>query len=403
MRVNDGDRLAGQEVLYTYVGNVSRAFDPSLATFIVHDRFTFRLYDSFNASSIVGIASLTIVSGLQAITPQSLNDSSWICEEDGDCDIALYARDSTNRYSDLKIVISSVPVHGSLFREHGSKILVPGDLLRTNCSRHMCATSVMYVPKRNFFNFPAPKRSVDVVDGSSAAETFSFYAIARVGGEHSSEVMQEVQVRNTNDPSQVWCPQDELYVEAVGSSTYASDTEFNPLDRILIEGFEIADPDKGVHRVLIELSTSSGLVSLNRDYTDMLDFISVAYCHNGHTSQCSGTGISDSELAFFAAPSDAQMALNGMVYQSLDSNITDKIKLTVNDGTYGNCLQPESDAHVVLNKCWRVSCTFNVTVGRRLHHFEDTSSNVPIQIWASGGVSMIVLLFLAYLPRAICP
>ena len=48
----------------------------SLGKFPIQDSFIFRLFDSFDAISTLGTTSLTIISGMKAVTAQSRNDSS---------------------------------------------------------------------------------------------------------------------------------------------------------------------------------------------------------------------------------------------------------------------------------------------------------------------------------------
>ena len=388
-----GHLQLGQFVSYAYTGNGSRAFNTSSEEMLVHDHLSYRLYDSFGVSTL-GTASLAIASRLKAVTAQSQNDLSWICVEDIGSRVSLYAEDTAESPREVTIVLTVVPERGSLLRIDTNATLVPGDTVGTTCKEPpICISSVIYLPKKDFFNWPTSKWNGEGASGSGGSEYFSFYAVANDNREYSNEVVQEIQVTNSNDPSGLWCPAQPHNVQAVGISIYSSSTSFVPLDRIVIRGFLVDDPDNGVDMVKVEVSTLFGLLSLNLDHLGLLDFNSAAYCHNGETSLCFGSGASDRDLVFFAEPRHARMALDGMVYQSVVSNVRDEINVTIFDGINGDCLgedkfQPGS----VREGCLRSSCQFNVTVGGHSDPLETVSySRMFVQVWMSLIIGVCVL------------
>lgn len=396
MEVNSGDRLLGQYVWYAFTGNVSRAFNAFSGESVVHDKFTFRLYDSCGASSVLGIASLAIASGLKAVTAQSQNDLSWICVEDTESRINVYSQDSAESRRNVTIVISGVPENGALLRLSTNDTLVPGDILDANCTvNNTCIAALAYRPDRNYFNSPTCKWSGDAVDEIPGAEYFSFYAVSTNTGQYSNEEVQEIRVINSNDPSDVQCPQEPHHVEAIGASAYANDA-FVPLDTVVIGGILMVDPDKGVDVVKVKVSASFGLISLNEDYISLLDFNSIAYCYERDVLQCLGSGTSDRVLVFVAEPRHAQMALNGMVYQSVMSDVTDVINITVLDGSNGDCFgDAQFQAGSIHQRCWRASCTLTVSVGGRESALKHVlTSDLSAQVWISAGISCCIVAYL---------
>lgn len=399
VEVESGEYVAGQYISYVFTGNVSRTFNASsVGEFLVSDNFTFLLYDSAFALSTPGLASLEIINGLRALTAQSQNDSSWICVEDLECHINAYSEDLSSSSRNLTIVISAVPEHGSLLRVDTNDTLHPEDILETECSDGLpCVSAVRYQPEENYFNSPTFKWNGDSVGRSPGTEFFSFYAVAN--GEYSNEAVQEIEVTNSNDPSGVQCPTEEQCVQAVGTSVYVSGDDFFPLDRTAVGGVVIDDPDDGVDIVKIKISVAYGLVSLNQDYIDVLDFNSATYCYDqDDLVQCLGTGNSNRELIFFAEPHNAQMALEGMTYQSVVSDIVDTINITVLDGANGDCLDEALfRTESIRLDCLQASCAFNVTVhGRDVAHTNLSNRDLPIQAYLSGSVGLCVLAYIVY-------
>lgn len=398
MEIKSGHPQLGQFVSYTYTGNISRAFNTSAKEMVIYDILFFRLYDSFGAFSTLGAASLAITSRLKAVTAQSRNDTSWICVEDVESRIYLYAQDTAESRRDVTIVFTVVPDRGSLLRVDANNALAPGDTLETTCTEPTtCVSSVRYLPNKDYFNSPTSKWNGDGVSGSGGEEFFSFYAVANDNREYSNEVVQEIQVTNSNDPSGLQCPTQPHDVQAVGISVYSSTANFVPLDKIVVRGFSIDDPDNGVDIVKVKVSANFGLLSLNMDYIGLLDFNSATYCYDGEASQCFGSGTSDRDMVFFAEPGHAQMALDGMVYQSVASNVRDDINITIFDGANGDCLdeakfQPGS----VRQGCWRVSCQFHVIVGGHADVSKSVLNSVmSAQVWVSVIISLCVLMSLS--------
>lgn len=392
--VNGGDYLWGGQTSYVFTANTSLSGSASSRGFLVEDNFTFLLYDSLLASSIVGVVSLAVISGLEALSAQTQNDSSWVCLEDTASIVHVYAKTTADCPMNVMIVISALPSHGSLLRVNTSVALVSGDSLTTICASNLlCSSYVQYQPDVNVFTFPSSSWDGDPVGASSGMESFMFFAVAE-NGEYSQETVQEIQVINVNDPSGIECPA-QKHVWAFGTSVYDGGKPFSPLDRIAVRGVSIVDPDEGVDIVKVSISTRYGLVSLNQDYLSLLDFSSVAYCYEDGVTRCSGSGVSDRELHFFATPAHAQLALDGLMYQSVASNVIDVINITILDGANGDCLSESKFlTDSIRNECWRVSCAFNISVQAHTADEEQLLSvDLPSPVWISAGVSISILFF----------
>lgn len=397
MEIESGDRLAGQFLSYVFAGNTSRAINIPHEEMLIGDRISFRLYDSFGALSIIGTASLAITSRLRSVTTQSRNDSSWMCVEDVESQISVYVEDTSEKRRNVTIVFTGVPERGLLrwVDANNSRVLTAGDTLRTTCAEpHTCRTSVRYLSRRNFFNSPLSTWNGDAVNGSDDAEVFSFYAVASDNGEFSNEIVQDIQVTNVNDPSGLRCPTHQHHVQAVGISTFSGD-EFLPLDRIAIQGIWVDDPDNSVDIVKVIISTRFGFLTLNKDFMSLLDFNSVIYCYELEISECLGSGTSDRILVFFAEPRYAQMALNGMTYQSVIADVVDDVNITIFDGADGDCLSKDKFQPGSLRyRCWRESCRFQVVVAGHDSLEPALNMTVPPQICVSVSLGFCVLLSL---------
>lgn len=398
-KVKSGDSIPGQYVSYRYAGNMSGPFDMSSGEFSIQDKFTFRLFDYSHAFSTLGTASLAVNSGLNAVTAQSRNDSSWICVEDTESTVRVYVEDSASSHRDVTVVILSVPEHGSLQRVSGNYTLKSGDTLDTNCTdERVCVSSLRYTPLKNYFNSPTLKWNGEPVSTNPGTENFTFYAVVNGNGLYSNKAVQSIQVNNSNDPTDVLCPKQAHEVHAYGSNVYADGASWIPLDRTTVGGGTLVDPDEGVDVVKVEVSARFGLVSLRDVNVSLLDFNSATFCRGGGSSHCSGSGNSDRTLIFVADPSDAQIALENIVYQSLGSDVMDSIRITVLDGVSGNCISEERFPRGTLRQsCWQASCTFNITVGSRNPSSRRVlNRDLSAQVSISVGISLSVLLWLVW-------
>lgn len=391
--IRSGHRLWNRSAAYLFQAGSIQVEDEPSEIYRVEDRFTFRVFDSWNASSTIGAISLVVESGLTALTTQSQNDSSWIFTEDIESIIHVYARDYAECPRQVIIIISAIPVHGQLLLRNCNRTLEPGDEVTTHCEEGcLCSSSINYRPERDYFNYPSISGNASETEGT---DRFKFYAVANASGEFSNEITQDIRVMNVNDPTYIQCPGQGVYVQPMGTTVYSPTASLLQLDRAVLHGFDIVDPDNGADVVKVKVSAYFGLVSLNCNNVSQLDFTSSTHCYKDNIRRCSGSGSSDFNMTFVASPSHALTALNGMVYQSLASGVVDEIEVTVFDGASRMCLlgegfQSDSSYH----GCWRRSCSVRVTVSPRADTAEQLSASVlPPQVWICLGVGMMVVVY----------
>ena len=361
-RVKPGERLNGTSFVYVYKGNSSQGIDTSYGEFSANDMFTYRLFDSSGALSTLGNVSIRVLSGMRAVSSQSQNDTSWICREDTENVVNVYIENAGSIGGNVMVVLAAVPKHGSLLQISDGSYLRAGDAVATNCSNfQLCKASLKYVPMKDFFTSPAKNWDGDAANGVSQREVFTFYAV-RDTGEYSNLCIQDIQVSNSNDGTNIQCPAG-VQVEPLGTSSY-SDGIWSPLDRVTIDGFALFDPDKGLDLVKIKVHTTFGLLTLNSDHVGALQFNS-ALCYEEGVLQCRGSGWSDRDMVFLAEPATAEKALNGITYQSMDSDVEDSIVITVLDGVGEECLGVDVNPGSSQQTCWKRSCAVNVTVTGR--------------------------------------
>ena len=214
------------------------------------------------------------------------------------------------------------------------------------------------------------------------------YAPVRDTGEYSNVAVQDIQVINSNDSSNIHCLTQVYEVQPFGTNVY-SDGSWFPLDRVYLSGISFVDPDEGVDAVKVKLSTTFGLLALNPDYVGSLHFKFHVFCYEGKGLQCLGSGRSERELVFVADHASAANALNGMNCQSVVSNVVDSIVISVFDGVNGECL---SDETVSAGTYWQVSCTISVTVTGRDASFGRVSIvDLSVRLLASTSTTLTIL------------
>lgn len=381
-RVKPGERRYGRTFAYVYKGSSSQAVNMSAGEFSVDDRFTYRVFDSSGALSTLGHVSLTVVSGMKAVSSQSQNDSSWICQEDTENVVNVYVENAGDIGGNVVVVFATVPKHGFLLRTSDNSYLEEGDAVTTSCNIfHLCMTSIKFLPMRDFFTSPAKNWDGYAVSGVPQTEGFTFYAVSDTG-EYSNLGIQDIQVSNSNDATDIRCPA-RVHVELLDTTSYSDGTR-SQVDKVTIDGFSLVDPDNGLDLVMVEVRTTFGLVTLNSDHVGALQFNTVLCYKEG----CRGSGWSDSDIAFIAEPATAESALNGMTYQSIVSGVEDSIVVTVLDGVGGECPGVDLTAGSFQQTCWKQSCAVNVTVAGR----DVVPGGVSTEVSILGGVCVGILM-----------
>jgi hypothetical protein len=276
--------------------------------------------------------------------------------------ITLYAKDLSDSPRALRIAITDLPGHGSLYRSNTSASpLRVGDTLTVPSSgTKKGKVTVYFKGNGSYFSSPSCNASGGAISPSAlvAADSFQFMAVSSDGMQSVAKT-QTVTIKNVNDPSTL------TYAYAGSTlSVYAlSDkTSADQPSTLTLTGFHIDDPDLGVDYVKARIEAAKGRVSLNPDYVEVVDFTSVKYCYSTLRWWCRGSGYSDSESVFIGTPQNIMNALNGMTYQSSKALVTDTVNITIYDGVGGECLDNSAlGSGSVRSGCFASSVVFQVS------------------------------------------
>ncbi len=328
----------------------------------------------------------------------------WQAYENTDAIIKLMGHDGIGFERPLSFVISSTPSYGNLIDPSTNEVLNVGDSpVGRSTAPYAQGVEVIYQPMKNYFSKPITRWNGTSIDLQS--DQFSYYAavsdnlLAR-----AQETTEEIEVTNVNDRTEISCPLDTFYVNAlsvVGLSRMAGSEDNNSVQ---ISGFSIEDVDLGLDPVVASVSAEFGVITLNADHLSKLDFNSQTYCLGQQNWSCEGSGLSDKSMTFIADPYDIQMALNNMTYKGFDPGATDYISITIYDGASGNCLENEQFSTTSLRPdCTDTHCRVAVQIAE--YHApgsgvgSDTTEesflglkNAPTQLLIGGAILTLFLL-----------
>lgn len=382
-----GAKLWGLAVAYVYTGpqNLTLADDGTMAT----DTFSFRVGDDVSAISLRADVSVAVRPSIEAVavkgTPSTVEDTS--------AELVVYAADAIYNYHQqqqqqqpqraLCFEITALPRHGSLLHPD---TLAPMDAPGTVIQGQLAAAgepfaanaTIHYRSALDFFNWPVVAwdrgalESVPQGDEDDGEESFDFRAmLCDDPGAVSLPATQGLRVVNHNDPTSVAAPALDFTVLALGSlsagagddgistittnstssntssnntSSSSSSTDGGDLDRqqqpdlLVITGWSVDDPDRGVDPVVVRLEAQHGIVRLNPEHVGLADFTSARFCNApGVKWTCRGNG-EDRAMVFVASPPNLHLLLEGLEYQCARTNVVDTITLMVFDGE-----QPEEE------------------------------------------------------------
>ena len=257
----------------------------------------------------------------------------------------MFGSDISSSPRDLQIQIVRTFRHGTLSQSASSSsnnsssdgggedwILGDTDLLRGFIpAGHYSGQGleVSYRSDEHYFNSPTTTWGGATVLNTSR-EFIDFKMLAADGAE-SMVSRLFITVQNVNDPCRLYMKNSEkkLEVYALSDAESGSDIE----SAVSIFGFSIDDPDQDVDVIKASVSTRlGGVISLNPDHMDDVDFNSDALCFGPTPWLCRGDGSSEAEMVFVGTPSAVQAVLNGMVYQSTLPDIEDTIDVALYDG-----------------------------------------------------------------------
>jgi hypothetical protein len=175
----------------------------------------------------------------------------------------------------------------------------------------------------------------------------------RTGQADSLPAVQEIFIRNVNDPTQIFFKPVSINVPQF--HTIETDTDTNTDTDIttdassidmpqstsgkstapgstIVTGFSVVDIDLGVDPVHVTMSTTNGSkVLLNSKFLKYVDFNSAGYCMSPSVDwSCYGDGSVD-RLSFVGTPDDVVRVLNGMVL-TMGQHNQDLLEITLYDG-----------------------------------------------------------------------
>jgi len=106
-----------------------------------------------------------------------------------------------------------------------------------------------------------------------------------------------------------------------GGSTDTSSTSTDattPPTFLQLNTVIVTDRDRGTDPIRVEITTTHGLVTLNRENIEVLDFNSQFYCLGAPPLGCAGDGAGDKVAKFVTSAAGLQQALKGLVYEVLN-------------------------------------------------------------------------------------
>lgn len=314
------------------------------------DSFTFAVLDSHLNSSTAATINVTVSPGVWALASTSM----WQCYEDTLNEVFLYGNAAVDSKGNISFTISALPTHGDLFDGETDRPIALGSTLSTtDAYPYRSGVRVIYRPAQDFFTAPNVTWNGSQVPLLSPMDTISFYTSTTVGSATmaSSWGTQQLRVVNVNDNSTISCPVSVYDVQAIGN---VEDDTIDRPDQVFIYNFSIADKDRGVDAIRVDIAVEYGVVSLNETYTARLNFM--ADCDSNRNVVCRGDGDEEKRMIFVGQPEDVQLALNGMKYQTHVPYTLDSVNITLYDGSEGACLEDFTSISV------RPSCALSTCV-----------------------------------------
>ncbi len=327
----------------------------------------------------------------------------WQVSENTDTIIEFTGHDKIGSERPLRFVISSTPSYGNLIDPDTEQVLNVGDSpVGHSTAPYVQGVEVIYQPENNYFSKPTIQWNGTTID--LPGDQFSYYAVISDNFlTRAQETTEEIEVNNVNDPTEISCPLNTFYVNAIGvglSGMAGSEVHNNSIQ---ISGFSIEDIDLGLDPVVARVSADFGIITLNADYLSKLDFNSQTYCLGPQNWTCEGSGLSDKSMIFVADPYDIQMALNNMTYKGFDPGVTDYISIILYDGATGNCLENEQFTTTSLrSNCTQTHCRVAVEIqgfdqlGPDMPSTDEEGllglKNAPIQLITGGAICSLFLL-----------
>lgn len=367
--------ISGTTLSYLYNGpQVSLNPEFALNGILAKDSFQFRLIDASGRKSVPGYANITIQTSLVAL-PNTINYHSKITNAiEGLCSlIKLHGMDlSSINQRTLSIEITKSPYFGKLYSKSTCSF---SDLLPTINSTFTSyllngtirpneyqtkGLSVYYLGEPYYFSYPYAKFNGSFIP--TVMDEIQYRVHSLSDKSVSTNGVQNVNVKNVNHPTNISFQFQDPWIH--GITIYAKSGLVSKAyqTKAVITGFGIVDVDKDVDLVRVVINTKhGGYFSMNPSYVDRLDYTSVD-CFNSRWG-CEGSGFEDIASSFLAMPSDVNLALNGMSYESVLEDLVDVINITIYDGIGGQCLDTSVlSTGSIYNGCFKSNVLIPVTV-----------------------------------------
>ncbi|KAJ1447760.1 hypothetical protein M885DRAFT_575447 [Pelagophyceae sp. CCMP2097] len=378
-----GDALQTASVAFLYNGPTAKI--NAKTGIFGSDSFTFAVTDVHGATSTPATVSVVLQTPVTAAATVSQETVEGRLSP-----ILLYGADAADANEPVCFRITALPRHGGLYG--GFVLLGVGDSAGGPVpAPYTTGAAVTYVGTPNYFSLPTT-----TWDGAALtvdADAFGYEAFACSNpGRVSTAVVQKVEVRNVNDKPKLTASTLDFAVYAVGGGS--ADSEFP--DRVELTGLTLDDAgDRDVDAVRVTIRAGKGILTLAK--AGDADFNSNAYCFGQPEWQCEKDGVSDRDFTFIATPSEVNLLLKGLSYQSAFSSISDTVTILVYDGIGKNCLAAHK-TESVRDKCFASNVTLNVEVGSYSTFAAASSSSsetvlgLPTTFLVGGVVAALVVL-----------
>lgn len=214
--------------------------------------------------------------------------------EDEKTIITLKGSDSSNRT--LSFQLTSLPKHGTLQQSSGKPISIRVPLDDKSIYPYTHGIKFEYVPNKDFFTEPR------VVAQEEYSENFSFVVAASQDGpvESSSSANVTIEIVNVNDPPSISGRLRNRTIYQFSSLTWDKNECLVCQSKALFyEPIKVLDSDRNFDFVRVDIFSSNGIISLNRDVLNMTDF---ATCANrtgmeNDSWNCKGSPTGDKEAS----------------------------------------------------------------------------------------------------------
>jgi hypothetical protein len=393
------------------------------------DGFTFGVVGSSNVSSSAAVVRLQVLSQLEGVggganLTAASGRSAGLPVEGTLSNLTLFGKVifdvALNSPAEILTVrIVEDPKNGSLYDLATGHELIAGSVVSSagmeavDSEPGVFSITVGYESEPVFFTHPTAAWYGDPVHTVPPLDSISYEVITISNTTKrviavSSPVEQLIEVRNRNDPTEIeftfqttedaargyyevyaWSATDSSEA-GVGrhqrmattrawrsTSTTATTTSDAPTNDAagsyiaMDNTFTLTDLDQGTDliRAHVVSTNGQGLITLNTEFLNLVDFNSATYCSSSEHWVCDGDGYNEEEMVFLGTPRNISRVLNGLQYLSLTPHHTDWVNITLYDGAEGECLPEASllhgrsaDSTTLRDECFVTSVAIEVRV-----------------------------------------